>query len=302
MNMDILERGFRYLADRQRLLHEQAIRTQIDLATVPWLEARQTLHAYPDVVALLDALYPEVVPYLIKGHEVSPVHHIAYVVSFMAKIAVGENLAPTDVKRVVLAALLHDIGIGDSLRPKISERQIGMERDPVRQQHLRREGIASRCEHMEHGVRIGRELLQALASPLLSAEDHAVILEIVGTHDNSKIPLMEQTVDPVWLLRPGADDWLKQCHWEADALWMLCPAGLLVDLQRGQRPATAENVQEQFAFNLNLHRAIVTKYEQAFTADGTFAQYGFRAGTLYRTATGFHLAQQFARQHGIVLP
>ena len=68
----------------------------------------------------------------------------------------------------------------------------------------------------------------------LSDEDIDVILDIVGSHDHSKIPLMEDRVDRKWLLGSGPDDWLKQCHWEADALWMLTPAGILVDLEREQ--------------------------------------------------------------------
>jgi hypothetical protein len=130
--MDPVELGLQMLQDRRRILgqlcgvtpHDRTrIATQLELAAEPWAKARQLLHAHPDIVAGLDALWPEILPYLIKGNEVSPVHHIPYVVCFMVQIGLAE-VSTVDLKRGVLAAVLHDIGIGDCSLPKISEASI----------------------------------------------------------------------------------------------------------------------------------------------------------------------------------
>ena len=250
-----------------------------------------TLQNYPEVVTVLKDLYSQALPYLVKGHKISPIHHIAYVVSFMARIVTSEGLPPSDVKRGVLAALLHDVGIGEAGLPKITEEMIATAPEAERPR-LRQEGIAHRREHMLKGVEIARKLLTGYQ---LANEHIAVILDIVGTHDNSKIPLLEDTIDRKWLHRPGPEDWLKQCHWEADALWMLSPAGILVDLKRQGEEDTPENRKAKFNFNFGLHRAIVKVYEQAFSRE-ELQQFGFRDGLLYRTKTGYDLAMEFAEQ------
>lgn len=294
--------GLRWLHERDGRADEAAVWTQIDLACAPWTQALRTLHSYPDVVWLLQTLYPEVVPHLIHGSQISPVHHIAHVVNFMATITLGEQLSPTDVKRGVLGALFHDIGIGASTRPKISERMIGEATDPEQRADLRREGIASRCEHMEKGAAITADILRPYRRQhysLLTTDDVVAIVDIVATHDNGKIPLMDHACERHWYLRPGPEDWLKQCHWEADALWMLCPDGLLVDMQRRHAVDTPAERQAQFLFNEQLHRDIVMCYAATFDADGTFAHYGFRQGLLYRSGTGYQLAQQMRHLQGL---
>ena len=160
---------------------------------------------------------------------------------------------------------------------------------------LRRDGIASRLEHMKLGAVISRRLLQEYQRQqpdALSDDDIAVILDIVGSHDYSKIPLMEEHVDRKWLLTAGRDDWLKQCHWEADALWMLTPAGILVDLEREREENTLANRQAKFHFNLGLHRQIISLYAQAYSAD-EMHRFGFHDGLLYRSTTGRELARNF---------
>lgn len=275
--------------DRLRIAEQQ------ELARQPWSEARRLLADHPDIVAALDDLWPRVIPYLIKGNEVSPIHHIAYVVRFVAQIGLAE-VSPADLKRGVLAALLHDIGIGDCALPKISEASI-KRAEPAEKERLRRDGIASRLEHMKLGVIIARRLLQDYQQRQpgnVTDADLAVILDIVGSHDYSKIPLMEDHVDRKWLLTSGPADWLKQCHWEADALWMLTPAGILVDLEREREENTVENRRAKFLFNLGLHRQIITLYAAAYSPD-EMTQFGFQDGLLYRSATGYALAQELER-------
>jgi len=270
---------------------DSIITEQMQLAQEPWDKAMRTLQNHPEVVAILKDLYSQALPYLIKGHGISPIHHIAYVVSFMARIVTSEGLSPSDVMRGVLAALLHDVGIGEAGLPKITEEMITTAPE-AESPRLRKEGIAHRREHMFKGVEIPRGLLQKYH---LSKNEAATILGIVGTHDNNKIPLLEETIDRKWLLRPGQEDWLKQCHWEADALWMLSPAGILVDLKRQGEEDTPENRKAKFNFNFGLHRAIVKVYEHAYSRK-EMQEFGFRDGLLYRSKTGYEMAMEFQRQ------
>lgn len=298
---DPVETGLQMLQQRRKVLGQPQeiaardrlrIAEQQEFARQPWSEARLLLADHADIVAALDDLWPRVIPYLIKGNEVSPIHHIAYVVRFMAQIGLAE-VSTADLKRGVLAALMHDIGIGDCALPKISEASI-KRAEPVEKERLRRDGIASRLEHMKLGVIIARQLLQDYQQRQpgnVTDADLAVILDIVGSHDYSKIPLMEDHVDRKWLLSSESADWLKQCHWEADALWMLTPAGILVDLEREREENTAANRRAKFQFNLSLHRQIITLYAAAYSPD-EMARFGFHDGLLYRSATGYALAQE----------
>lgn len=299
-----LELGLQMLAARRRLLGQPAeitsgdrdrVARQIALARPPWSRACELLQGDAQLVAILNDLWPQVLPYLIKGNEISPVQHIAYVVWFMAQIGLVE-LSLAQQKVSVIAALLHDIGIGDCALPKISEASI--ERATAEERiRLRRDGIESRLEHMRKGVQISRNLLttyQAGHPGVLSESEVGTILDIVGTHDFSKIPLMEDHVDRKWLLSADATDWVKQCHWEADALWMLSPAGILVDLEREREPDTAAHRKAKFDFNLGLHRQIITLYSQAYSP-AEMSRFGFRNGLLYRSATGYAIAMQFQR-------
>jgi len=301
---DAVELGLQMLQERRRVLGQPVgitprdrnrIADQLQRAEGPWSEARQNLQSEPELVAILDELWPQVIPYLIKGNEVSPVHHIAYVVNFMTRICLKE-VSQIDRKRGVLAALLHDIGIGDCALPKISEASI-QRAAPADKEPLRRRGIESRLEHMKLGVEISRGLLsrhQTEHPGSLTDEDIQVILEIVGSHDYSKIPLMEDHVDRKWLLSWESKDWLKQCHWEADALWMLTPAGILVDLEREREEDTSENRRAKFLFNLGLHREIITLYSRAYSPE-EMQRLGFHDGLLYRSQTGYDLARHFER-------
>jgi len=298
-DLDCVETGLQMLQQRRLALHQPPEITERDrlriaeqqkLAGGPWAEALSLLVDHPDIAATLVDLWPRVVPYLIKGNEVSPIHHIAHVVRFMVKIGLAE-VSAVDLKRGVLAALLHDIGIGDCALPKISEASI-KRAGPVEKERLRRDGIASRLEHMKLGVVISRRLLhdyQRRQPGHVTDADVEVILDIVGSHDYSKIPLMEDHVDRKWLLGSGPADWLKQCHWEADALWMLTAAGILVDLEREREENTAENRRAKFLFNQGLHRQIITLYAATYSPE-EMGQFAFQDGLLYRSATGYALA------------
>lgn len=312
---ETMKAGLQMLEERMRPLFDAEASKQIELAQQPWNEALNALDDYQEVVRILKDLSSQVLPYLIKGHEISPVHHIAYVVKFMALITTSEEskggLSREDVKCGILAALLHDIGIGDCVLGKITEKMIE-NTPPEARQKLRKDGIAARLKHMKKGVQISRCLLERYHKDHPKAlekedrDDIEIILDIVRTHDNCKIPMMEESVKKKWLLSPDkstrsakkkASDWLKQCHWEADALWMLTPAGVLVDLERERVEVTPDNRKKRLAFNFRLHQDIVELYKKAY-GDG-IDKFRFKGGTLYRTEEGTVLATQLKLQGGV---
>lgn len=293
-----IEQGLQELQSRRRQIgaaaeitaaDRAAISRQLQLAQAPWSVALEWLKTDPDLVSLLRLLWPEILPPLIKGSDVSPVHHIAWVVRFMAQIATRE-LNAIDRRRSVLAALFHDVGIGDCLLPKVSEASL-RRAAPDELPALRALGIRSRQEHMEFGVIRARALLERFGGSLFSPADVETILETIGTHDNSKIPLMDDVADRTWLLTPDPADWVKQCHWEADALWMLTMEGVAVDLDRDGTPWSPLAFQARRDFNLSLHRKIVDIYRAAYPSED-YQRFGFHEGTLYRSATGWALAQK----------
>lgn len=271
---------------------------QIALARAPWGEALETLSPHAKITTILQDLYPQILPYLIKGYENSAVHHIAYTASFMAQIAVVE-LPQHYLKPGVIAALLHDIGSGDSFLPKVTEEMIRKAPESERDA-LREKGIRYRREHMDEGVKISRKLLNSYRAEHRSAltdDDIDVILDVVGTHDDCKIPLMEKAVNKKWLLSPTRKgrDWIKQCHWEADALWMLCPAGILIDMEREKEEDMPENRTAKSKFNWGLHCEIVEVYAKAYLQQELTA-FGFHKGSLYRSETGYAIAERFRKQ------
>lgn len=245
-------------------------------------------------------------PHLIEGFEESPVHHIAHVVEAAVKIGIAEKLPEPELASLVLAALFHDVGIGQSELPKIAESRVNLASPELRDE-LRAVAIASRLEHMEKGARIARALMR---DHIDEHGEHASLLrtiastveQIVAEHDFSKIPLLESSPGDYrkWLLGNTRSDWLKQLHWEADALWMLSRDGLAIDLARtaGIDIATFQNSPAdtpqarlvQLGFNLSLHRKVVELYETAFSPE-EFASYGFPpSGLLYRSKGGQLLA------------
>lgn len=306
INPSLIEQGLQFLSERRQACgapplitdaDRNAIAEQLRLADGMWTEIRRRLVGHPELLPPLELLWAASVPEYIKGSDVSPVHHTVCVTQFMAEIGLAE-LSLDDLRRGLYAALLHDIGIGDCRLPKIGE-HILKAAPPEQLDQLRRDGIRSRLEHMELGAVIAARLLAECRTRFpdqISPEDIAVVVDLIATHDNSKIPLMDGIADRKWLLSPEPADWLRQCHWEADALWMLSAPGILVDLQRQQIAATPAACQAMFAFNLSLHGQIVTLYEQAFTP-AEFARFHFQDGLLYRSKTGSNIARRLAAEN-----
>ncbi|MDZ4241635.1 MAG: hypothetical protein U1D99_02290, partial [Candidatus Omnitrophota bacterium] len=277
----------------------QNIRTRVmsqnEKALAPLSQAFQRLErsGHAEISVILQGLYPSVLPYLIEGEAVSPVHHIAHVVNFMTEIAVGEGLNAMETKRVVVAALLHDIGIAKAVLPKVRESDIDNEKDVQEKAAMIELAVRSRKEHMELGVGISASLLQEYRAAHVGAftnEDIEEIRRIVGIHDNVKIPTLPGQFDAKWLIR--RDDRLMQLHWEADSLWMLSADGIQVDIESAGEKA--KTPMSQWLYNADLHRISVGLFEKAFGP--AVQEYGFRDGYLYRSKTGFEIFRRLERE------
>ncbi|HTL48979.1 MAG TPA: HAD family hydrolase, partial [Verrucomicrobiae bacterium] len=298
---------------------ERDVEFQIEKARGPLDQALGKLRAagFGDEAALVEDLYQKVLPYLIKSQDISPIYHITHVLNFMAEILVDEfakgSVTRTDVKNGMTAALFHDSGIGYQTLRKIRESDIDdvqkaidampetnePEREAKRlkrleKEALRKKAILSRQQHMMAAGEIAALVLKDDAR--FSAADEAAVRDIVETHDNSKIPLLEDTIDSKWLLSPGKKDWLKQLHWEADALEMLTEDNNEVDRERTRKyGGTPMEPRVQYEYNRVLHRKYIEDvYEKASGID--LAAYGFKDGLLYRSEKGYEIYKRLVAQ------
>jgi hypothetical protein len=121
---------------------------------------------------------------------------------------------------------------------------------------------------------------------------------LVGEYGDSAIPpdVIEECKTYLITSDREGEDWLMQLHWEADALWMLSSDGLLVDLQRQKEEDTPQNRLAKLHFNLGLHREVVGKVYANVYSRTEFEKFGFHDGLLYRSATGYGIAERLVRE------
>jgi len=185
---------------------------------------------------MFTTIYNLVLPYLKDGNAVSPVAHTNYVIKFATELAEAEELNEAETKRLVIAAILHDSGICRCMLPKI------VESDVIRNPMLKQAAIDCRIEHMEHGIDLAREILQAYGNMDIvgiDGEDFEEILRLVGNHDNYKLTKYEYDL-------PVYTDKLMLLLNEADVLWMLTLEGIDTDIRRG----SGFTIKEQVIHNL----------------------------------------------------
>lgn len=289
---------------------EAVVMQQCGFAAENLSETAATLAAvHPRVAGLVLDLYPFVLPHIIQGYDESPVHHISEVVRHAGLIAVGESLNEADTALLVVAALIHDAGIGPAVYPKIGESRVAAASGDV-QAKLRKLGIASRLEHMVLGAEMVDPIFEACIAAGTQYRDilesiRVEVRRLVAEHDYCKIPLLEPDAakHTAWLLRK--DDRIGHFLWQADAGWMLTPRGIRIDIARANKLSTIEvetdprNSVEarinRFAFNIRLHRDVVSLYRGALS-QSEFDAYVFPPeGFLYRSATGYRLAQDYQK-------
>lgn len=131
-----------------------------------------------DTAALIEKRYPPLVPYFIAAGEKNPAHHTACVMEFMAAILLGEGLGDGPAVTVgMLAALFHDVALGLSELPKITEQHLrdkiadlvgGRCMLPQFEKYLAT-AVEARREHMKKGGAIAREMLADRGLPDFAA-------------------------------------------------------------------------------------------------------------------------------------
>jgi len=306
-------------------------------------EAFEALGAkgYGDLADLVKALYDAALPYFIEGRKTSPVHHIAYVVKFMTQIMLvmlGETVAdPVKLKRGIVAALLHDVGLAEAGDGKIRKSDIEailekewerikkQESDSDKQKNEMKKvidqeikkAIDSRQEHMIAGSRIANELLldpkfEKFFSKEKGENDIEAIRHLIEIHDNAsiqeyemlreewykKIGLVGEFERKLWLY--DVNDELMKYLREADRLWMVTEDGIEVDLDRDSKDPTKVDIIKRIKGNIERHKEEVGLHVKVLKEDEV-KQYGFYDGYLYRTATGYRIFREsIARLEDII--
>ncbi len=135
----------------------------------PLVATFQTLSSigHSGVAGLIQELYPGLVPYFIGCGSANPVHHTSYVLQFLAVILADEKEHETPVRVAMLAALFHDVALGLSKLPKITEAHIEEKtRDVLRGgatieelKKYRNDAVKARKEHMQKGAEIAEGIL-----------------------------------------------------------------------------------------------------------------------------------------------
>lgn len=305
---------------------EKNLKWQMEKAKTPFESAILRLrdHSFGDVAQIIEALYPKVLPYLIKGQDESPIHHAAHVLNSMAEILIDEyqkdredRVTDDEVKVGMIAVLFHDSGVGYStirkiVESEIDDRQKDVDQMPIDTEErrklkekaqkdvddLRKKAILARQQHMIAGKKITRLLLGEFnrehqgSNLVLSKKVIPDVLDIVKRHDNMKIPLLENPPNPKWLHKSGREDWLMQLHWEADSLWMDTEDGIEYDLMRARRTpgARVRTPLEQLDYNISLHRKSVDTFKKVFGS--AVEAYNFKDGLLYRSEIGYQIFQR----------
>lgn len=301
------------------------IQEQISRAKKPLEGAGERLRnaGHAEVAQAVEEIFLMELMYLVEGNQKNPVHHTAHVANFMTEILLGERATPDQLKEGVFAALLHDVGLARTDEGKIRkadlQREIDMANDWAGVSKAVEEAVRSRKSHMKAGSEIARLLLNGyndwIGKPFFDPEEHIVaVCRIIEIHDDPSIFEYER-MGQQWIkdhptdvelskkLDPGRwlfdkDDFLAQCHREADRLWMVSRDGIEIDLARDLAKARGkaekegrpvEDVStdpaERINGNIQRHQDEMQLYHQAFGTE-VLAAYGFNNGLLYRTNTG----------------
>lgn len=289
------------------------IKAQIDTARGFFREAGDTLRGagYGREAGMMTRILTMSLPLFVEASEKTPVHHTACVVKMMARILLGEDASPAEIRRGVVAALLHDVGLARVAAEKMRKADI-LAAAPDRREAVIERAIAARRAHMVHGAWMAETVLTAFNGWFgegLSPEDVAEVCRLVALHDNPSVQEYEEMrghrAGATWLL--SLDDRLAMFLREADRLWMLTEEGIAADLEldlqkeqkalaaAGRDPQDARPDREaRIAANIARHREEAALYERAL--GGGAAAYGFINGTLYRTRTGYALFESLIPQ------
>ncbi len=302
------------------------IQEQISRAKKPLEEAGGRLRnaGHAEIAQTVEEVFLMELMYLVEGNQKNPVHHTAHVANFMTEILLGERATPDQLKQGVFAALLHDVGLARTDEGKIRKAELQQEIDTANDwgdvSKAVEEAVRSRKSHMKAGSEIARLLLSGYnnwtGKVFFDPEkDIEAICRIIEIHDDpsifeyeqmaqqwlsahpSEVALAEKPDPGRWLFEK--DDFLTQCHREADRLWMVSWDGIEIDLARDLAKARSKAEKEgrpvdevstgpaeRINGNIQRHREEMQLYQQAFAPE-VLAAYGFKNRLLYRTNTGF---------------
>lgn len=285
-----------------------------------------------DTSAVIQDLYPSLMPYYIGCGTKNPVHHTAYVLEFMVTILI--NVDKTDRFNMnvgMLSALFHDVAQGLSKLPKITEDHI---KDKIREvlrgqctlgelEEFRDKAVAARKEHMIEGANIAEKLLDNYRNAHPAAVDDHEIVEIkriIQHHDDPKIPVAynltrEMFSDPscaAWRSQLGGADktHLDRLLSQSGDEYLLPPddwllqyhheADLLwmvtkdgIDADLARfSPAQMKTARKMMKNNVATHHQEVDLYRKL----PDFGAYDFRCHTPYRSRPGYELFKFYTGQ------
>jgi|GEM_PF-1209042 len=253
-------------------------------------------HHHEDIAILMSNLYPMALPYFVESRAANPIYHAAEVTDFASEILLDEGVSKNELKRGLVAALLHDAGLAIAKAGKLSKAAIMQAPAGPERERLKKEAIRLRKLHMRDGSRLADDLLKQYTErfgPAFSERDIRAIKHVIFNHDNPSIQEYEETNDGQWLFKP--EDRLLMFQREADRLTMLTENEMEMERKKAEGKGQPFDVKEKFLGNIKRHQEEMGLYREAFGEEGIKA-YGFKGDTLYRTATGYEIFQRLKKQ------
>jgi hypothetical protein len=256
-----------------------------------------------EITTILPCAFWKAMPYFVEGMTQNPIHHNTQVLDNMVQLALGEDLAYSELKNAVLLALLHDIGNAISKRQKFKTDQViaALKEDVQKGTTMALKAIAFRLEHMDHGPELTRGILDPfVAENKLGDEDVHFISRAIAVHDYPSIEKILTDLEDKTGQRAGyaPGDFLlpfdsspfgKLIEWlrEADRLFMLSKQGVIKDVRDAGEVVTPHRLLAKLKSNEAKHAKEFTLYNRVGRAEG------FQAKTLYRTRTGYAMFLSF---------
>ncbi|MBU2436350.1 MAG: hypothetical protein KKE55_01435, partial [Candidatus Omnitrophica bacterium] len=279
-----------------------------------------------DLVNLLEGLSKQAMKYFEDDNE-NPIYHHTQVLYNMVRLALGEldfdsDSAYTELKNLLLLALLHDVGNSKCEHTKVVNKEIidaleSAKKESSRKKKseliqeaatLAKEGMAFRLEHMDKAPPLIFELTAPyIKEGIIGEEDLHFITRAVVIHD---YPSIEKNLDELreadvsvkyergTFLFPFNDPAIGRLITflrEADRLFMLSVQGVIKDVKsynkrlrrkgKKEKPINSITIIERANKNIKSHKKEYELYQKTGKDDNRF----IRNESLYRTKTGYDI-------------
>jgi hypothetical protein len=220
--------------------------------------------------SLLDDAWKYVLPYLIYGRHVSPIHHTTHVVSHLVKIYLEESTTKFGfpVELAIVAGVFHDSGNYAEANEKTTIEDVRSNRS---NQH---QAVQQRRAHAVLGAELAEGFMRSADNDLFDESSICTVVSAILHHDDPTVAqlLVDKGTCPVMvkhLLFPGSFRRMNVILREADRLWMLTVDGIIED---GLRKMKRDNLYiwnglDQLTHNVKRHMEETELYEKAFTVD-----------------------------------